>query len=80
ADAIEAAWRAGARLDAWDEHFRTERWTGAFEQTGVDAAFFGRREIPESEPLPWAHIVCHRGRDVLLREYHQMRETLAAEG
>ncbi|HOF18496.1 MAG TPA: radical SAM protein, partial [Phycisphaerae bacterium] len=80
ADAIEAAWRAGARLDAWDEHFRYEHWTGAFEQTGVDAAYFGRREIPESEPLPWAHIVCHRGRDVLLREYRQLRETLAAEG
>jgi radical SAM superfamily enzyme YgiQ (UPF0313 family) len=77
--AIEAAWRAGARMDSWDEHFDYAKWTAAFEQTGVDPSFHIHREIPTGELLPWSHIQGHRGAEFLLAEYERMREALLAE-
>ena len=66
---IEAAWRAGARLDGWEEHFRQDAWDRAFQQTGVDPAFFGRRQRPLDERLPWDHILGHRDRRALEAEW-----------
>ena len=44
ADVIEAAWRAGARFDGWDEVFDLERWSAALDAHGVDvAAYLGTR-------------------------------------
>lgn len=74
--AIEAAWRAGARLDSWDEHFDYTKWTEAFEQTGIDPAFYARREIPTAEPLPWSHIRCSRDESFLLTEYRRAMDFL----
>jgi hypothetical protein len=62
---IEHAWRAGARFDAWEEHFREDLWLAAFEKAGLSPAFFGRRQRTISELLPWDHIHGHRGREVL---------------
>jgi radical SAM family uncharacterized protein len=56
AEAIEAAWKAGAVFDAWTEQFRLARWTEAFAATGLDAAAIANRERPDDEPLAWAHI------------------------
>jgi radical SAM family uncharacterized protein len=58
ADAIYAAWRRGAKFDAWGEHFNYELWRQAFEATGVDAEWFAHREWDTREPLPWDHIDC----------------------
>lgn len=74
---IEAAWRNGARLDAWDEHWDWAKWTAALEQTGLDRRFYAQREIPVGETLPWAHIRTWRGPDVLAQEYQAMRDVLA---
>lgn len=49
----EAAWRMGARFDAWDECCDLERWQKACEETGVDADFYLHRERGEKEILPW---------------------------
>jgi hypothetical protein len=49
----EAAWRMGARFDAWDECCDLERWQRACEETGIDADFFLHRERGEKEVLPW---------------------------
>jgi radical SAM family uncharacterized protein/radical SAM-linked protein len=55
ADLIEAAWRNGARLESWDEHFNLDAWRSAIEQTGFDeAAEFRERALDER--LPWDHI------------------------
>jgi len=72
APAIEAAWRAGARFDGWDECFRPELWQRAFETTGIDPAFYARRERPLSELLPWAHLASQRRNENLDREYHDL--------
>jgi len=77
--AIEAAWRAGARMDTWDEHFDYERWKAAFATAGLDMNFYAHREIPTSEITPWDHIVPKRGRDFLLGEYQRMMDTLAGK-
>ncbi len=57
---IETAWRLGARLDGWSEHFSYERWMQAAEQafagTGVDVDWYTTRERTESEVLPWDHL------------------------
>jgi radical SAM family uncharacterized protein len=55
---IERAWRAGARFDAWDEHFKWSAWLDAFAAEGIDPAHEARRERPFDEVLPWDHIAC----------------------
>ena len=57
ADVIEAAWRNGARMDAWNEHFDHEKWDSAFEQTGIDPTEIAHRQIPPDAHLPWEHII-----------------------
>ncbi len=56
AGAIEAAWRSGARFDAWTERFDLALWEQAFESAGLDPAAIAERFIGVDEPLPWAHI------------------------
>jgi len=52
ADVVEAAWRAGARFDGWDECFSAERWEDAARSLGVSLdRYLG--EFNEIETLPW---------------------------
>jgi radical SAM family uncharacterized protein len=53
---IEKAFRLGAKLDAWDEHFHPALWDEAFKSLGIDPAFYACRRRDESEILPWSHI------------------------
>ena len=55
---IEAAWRAGARFDAWGEHLKLDAWRRAIEETGFDVAH-ALRERDLGERLPWDHIDIH---------------------
>jgi len=68
ANTIEAAWRDGARFDAWTERFSLARWMSAFEATGVDPAGIANRERGLDEPLPWEHISAGVSRRYLQRE------------
>jgi len=68
ADAIEAAWRGGARFDAWTERFSLGRWLAAFAETGIDAPAIANRERAEDEALPWDHISAGVSRTYLARE------------
>jgi hypothetical protein len=77
ADVIETAWRNGATMDAWKEHFDWDRWQSAFAASGVDPSFYAHREIAPNELTPWAHIQPHRPAEFLRREYAHMQETLA---
>jgi len=76
AGAIEAAWRAGAGFDGWDEHFDYDRWLAAFDAAGVDPAFYAARDRPADEPLPWDHVQGHHGKARLLAERRRMRDAL----
>jgi len=59
-DVVEAAWRLGARLDSWSEHFSQDRWLSAFSECSIDPDYYATRERREDEDLPWS-IVKMRG-------------------
>lgn len=54
--AIYRAWQLGARFDAWHEHYDWNRWLQAFEETGVDPAFYAYRQPEAFGHFPWSHI------------------------
>ena len=70
-EAIERAWRLGAQLDAWDEHFHYATWLQAFRDAGIDPAAYASRRRDEDECLPWDHIHAGVTRQFLLDEKHR---------
>jgi radical SAM family uncharacterized protein/radical SAM-linked protein len=69
ASLVEAAFREGARLDAWSETFEMDRWRSAMEKTGISAAEYARREYAPEDPLPWDIIDTGVKKTFLQREY-----------
>jgi len=57
ADVIAAAWRAGARFDAWQEKFNLTVWGEAFILCRIDRSFYVNRKKNPDEALPWDFIV-----------------------
>jgi radical SAM superfamily enzyme YgiQ (UPF0313 family) len=55
-DVIEAAWRAGARFDLWDECFDSAIWWEAFEKFGLNLDELAQRKFDAEEILPWEHL------------------------
>lgn len=53
---IESAWRKGCKFDGWDEYFLFDKWMEAFEENGIDPAFYSNRRREFSEILPWDHL------------------------
>jgi hypothetical protein len=75
APVVERAWRGGARLDAWEEHFDVHRWWQAFDAEGLDPDFYTRRPRSPEETLPWDHISPGVDKGFLLAEFqHAMEE------
>lgn len=68
ADAVECVFRNGGRLDAWTDYFSVERWMKAFEECGIDPAFYAFRARKTDEILPWDMI------DVGVRKQHFIHE------
>lgn len=73
ADAVENVWRAGGRLDAWSDFFSFERWMKAFEDAGVDPAYYANRKRAFDEELPWDMV------DVGVKKQHLIKEAERAE-
>ena len=71
AEGIEGAWRMGAQLDAWDEHFRYELWLRAFDEAGLRLEAYANRRRAEGEWLPWDHIDAGVTKEFLLEEKHR---------
>jgi radical SAM family uncharacterized protein len=78
AEGLEEAWRRGARLDAWTEHFEPELWWATFADLGIDVPFYSQRERPVEEVLPWDHIHVKKGREYLAKEQGRSVVQLAA--
>ena len=55
-DVIEAAWRAGAKFDLWDECFDPAIWQQAFEQSTLDLGKLAQKQFESDEVLPWEHL------------------------
>ena len=71
ADVLEAAWRLGCRFDGWTDQFSFENWMKAFEQCGVDPAFYANRRREKGELLPWAFIDAGVTEAYLWREHER---------
>ena len=56
ADWVEAAWRRGARFDAWTELFLEDAWRRAASDVGIDPAEIAQAQWETSRVMPWAHI------------------------
>ena len=69
ADVIEAAWRAGARFDAWSEMYREDAWEAAFAAAGTSIDEQATREYGEWDELPWDHVRSGISREFLLDEW-----------
>ena len=68
---IEEAYRLGCLFDSWTESFRSDLWMQAFENTGVDIAFYNLRERKEDELFPWDFIDIGVSRKFLYREWER---------
>lgn len=68
---IYRAWQAGARLDAWDDHFDLDRWLESMDQCNLPVDFYTIRERARDEVLPWDHIDCGVDKDFLWQEYQR---------
>lgn len=65
---IENVWRSGGRLEAWTDYFSFDRWMQAFDNAGVDPAFYAHRERCKDEVMPWDVV------DVGVRKEHLWHE------
>lgn len=64
---IETAFRKGAKMDGWVEHFKLDLWLEAFEENGISPSFY-TSEIPTDAILPWDHLLCGVSKRYLLFE------------
>ena len=71
ADAIELAWRRGAKFDSWSEYFDLDRWLTAMADCGIDPAFYANRPRPFEEILPWSTVSTGVRPQFLWREREQ---------
>lgn len=67
------AWRNGARLDGWDEHFNLGHWQRAAEECGLDLNGYLRARLPE-ETLPWHHLSTGVDSQFLVDELERARQ------
>jgi len=72
--ALLEAYRLGCIYDSWGEHFRYDLWMQAFENTGVDIAFYNLRERDLDEVLPWDFINIGVSKEFLKREWKNAME------
>jgi len=69
-EALELAYRAGARFDGWQEVFRFDRWLDALESAGIEPARY-TRTIPVDARLPWDHLEVGLDPGFLAGEYRK---------
>jgi radical SAM superfamily enzyme YgiQ (UPF0313 family) len=66
-EAIELAWRRGARFDGWSEHFQPQVWWQALADVKIDLEKTLHLPCPAPSALPWDHITIRQGRGYLLK-------------
>ncbi|MEO7096686.1 MAG: TIGR03936 family radical SAM-associated protein, partial [Polyangiales bacterium] len=70
ANAIERAYRDGARFDSWEECLDLARWQRCFDEEGISLAKY-TGTIPLSARLPWSHIDVGLEDGFLAKEYRK---------
>ncbi len=62
------AWELGCKFDSWGEHLKFDAWMKAFEDCGLDPAFYANRKRSFDEVFPWDHIDVGVSKKFLQRE------------
>jgi len=74
AEVIYSAWKNGAKFDAWEEDQKFEKWMAAFEEHGLDQAFYTYRQRRTDEVFPWEHITAAVRKNFLFQDFRQSLE------
>lgn len=65
---VEAAWKRGARFDAWTEHFNESAWSDAAHDLNINMQQIASESYDSSHVMPWAHISCGVSDEYLRKE------------
>lgn len=76
-EAIELAWRRGARLDSWREQLDARRWWQALADCRLEVDTLLHKPYALEDKLPWDHVNVKYGRTFLEKE--QSRSVLQLE-
>ena len=79
-EAIELAWRRGARFDGWAEKLQPQLWWQAISDAGIDVEKTLHLPCPAPSALPWDHICIRQGRGYLEREQGLSAEQAVCDG
>ena len=71
---VESAFRKGSRLDSWENHFLPDAWQQAFEENGIDPAFYAFRRREYDEVMPWDHLDYGVTKSFFIREHKKAME------
>jgi radical SAM family uncharacterized protein len=74
AEVIYAAWKKGAKFDAWNDKNRFALWQEAFVELGLDPAFYVHRQRRTDEVFPWDHISAAVRKNFLFQDFRQSLE------
>ncbi|HSR21272.1 MAG TPA: TIGR03960 family B12-binding radical SAM protein [Anaerolineales bacterium] len=74
AEVVFAAWRRGAKFDAWNEKGNAAAWAEAFAEQGLDPAFYTHRPRRTDEVFPWDHISAAVRKNFLFQDFRQSLE------
>jgi radical SAM family uncharacterized protein len=77
---IFGAWKSGCKFDTWTEHFNYPNWLNAFQDNGLDPAFYTSRERSLEEPMPWQHIDIGVTSAFLKKEYENIWQAQETPG
>jgi len=70
-DLVLEAFKRGARLDAWEEHFDRELWRGVIESADWPVIAQSCGERVADEPFPWDDVSIRVSSATLRREYEK---------
>lgn len=65
---LKRAHERGCMLDGWNDQFRFKEWMAAFQDCGLDPAFYANRERSRDELMPWDFLDCGVTKEYLWRE------------
>ncbi len=74
-DVIYTAWKKDCKFDSWSEHYKFDKWMEAFEECGIDPAFYANRRFDYDEILPWDHLDYLVSKDFFIRENKRAHES-----
>jgi radical SAM family uncharacterized protein len=74
AEVVYTAWKNGAKFDAWGEQMKFEVWMQAFEEHGLDPAFYTHRQRRSDEVFPWEHISTAVRKNFLFQDFRMSLE------